>query len=158
MCARFLGLINRLSPTIAWPVAWILFSPLAVNGSSVVPVCRPLRDHSVSPCRIMKTRGTAIAQDLKAVCCINLGHSSWLQELNELDENCNRRACHLQSPAWLGIMHNCPTPLPSLFSTIQLLKIPCRPFSSKPTMTIQGQVLDRNIRCFWEQRGESSAI
>lgn len=49
MCARFLGLINRSSPTSAWPVAWILFSPLAVKGSSVVPVCRPLRDHSVSP-------------------------------------------------------------------------------------------------------------
>jgi len=33
------------------------FSPLAVRGMSEVPVWRPLRDHSVSPWRIMKTRG-----------------------------------------------------------------------------------------------------
>lgn len=36
------------------------FSPLAVNGISVRPVCRPLSDHSVSPWRTMKTRGAAM--------------------------------------------------------------------------------------------------
>ena len=54
------GTINRSSPTSALPVALILFSPLAVSGSSVVPVCRPFKDHSVSPCRTMKTRGVVI--------------------------------------------------------------------------------------------------
>ena len=38
MCARFPGTISRSSPTRALPVARILFSPLAVRGSSVVPV------------------------------------------------------------------------------------------------------------------------
>jgi hypothetical protein len=60
MCARLLGTIKRSSPTRAFPVARMRFSPLAVRGMSVVPVWRPLRDHSVSPWRIMKTRGSGI--------------------------------------------------------------------------------------------------
>lgn len=60
MCARFPGTINRSSPTSALPVALIRFSPFAVRGISVLPVCRPLSDHSVSPWRIMKTRGSGI--------------------------------------------------------------------------------------------------
>ena len=61
MCARFFGTMRRSSPISALPVALIRFSPLAVKGSSVVPVCRPLSDHSVSPWRITKTRGVVIA-------------------------------------------------------------------------------------------------
>jgi hypothetical protein len=60
MCARFLGTISLSSPTSACPVALMRFSPLAVRASSVVPVWRPLSDHSVSPWRIMKTRGSGI--------------------------------------------------------------------------------------------------
>ena len=62
MWAIFDGTINRSSPTSALPVALIRFSPLAVNGSSVEPVWRPFSDHSVSPCRIMKTRGVVMAR------------------------------------------------------------------------------------------------
>jgi hypothetical protein len=61
MCARFPGTISLSSPTSAFPVATIRFSPLGVSGMSDTPVCRPLRDHSVSPWRIMKTRGSGIA-------------------------------------------------------------------------------------------------
>lgn len=60
MCARFRGTMRRSSPTRALPVARMRFSPLAVRGMSVVPVCRPLRDHSVSPWRMMKTRGVVM--------------------------------------------------------------------------------------------------
>lgn len=56
------GTINRSSPTSALPVALIRFSPLAVNGSSVEPVCRPFSDHSVSPWRMMNTRGVPMAR------------------------------------------------------------------------------------------------
>lgn len=52
--------MSRSSPTKALPVARIRFSPLSVRGSSVVPVCRPFSDHSVSPCRMMKARGVVI--------------------------------------------------------------------------------------------------
>lgn len=48
------------SPTSARPVARIRFSPFSVKGSSVLPVCRPLSDHSVSPWRMMKARGFVI--------------------------------------------------------------------------------------------------
>lgn len=48
------------SPTSARPVARIRFSPFSVKGSSVLPVCRPLSDHSVSPWRMMKARGVVI--------------------------------------------------------------------------------------------------
>ena len=64
MCARFRGTINLSSPIRALPVALIRFSPLAVNGSSVVPVCLPFNDHSVSPCLTTKTRGVAIALEV----------------------------------------------------------------------------------------------
>ena len=50
------------SPTSARPVARIRFSPFSVSGSSVVPVCRPLSDQSVSPCRMMKVRGVVIVR------------------------------------------------------------------------------------------------
>ena len=50
------------SPTSARPVARIRFSPFSVKGSSVVPVCRPLSDHSVSPWRMMKARGVVIVR------------------------------------------------------------------------------------------------
>lgn len=63
MCARFPGLINLLSPTRACPVCLILDSPLGVRARSVVPVCRPLSDHSVSPWRMMKTRGVVMVCD-----------------------------------------------------------------------------------------------
>jgi hypothetical protein len=36
---------------------------LGVRGMSVEPVWRPLRDHSVSPWRTMKTRGSGIVFD-----------------------------------------------------------------------------------------------
>ena len=62
MWAIFDGTINRSSPTSALPVALTRFSPLVVNGSSVEPVCRPLSDHSVSPWRIMNTRGVVMAR------------------------------------------------------------------------------------------------
>lgn len=58
--ARFLGTINRSFPTSALPVALIRFSPFGVSGRSVIPVWRPLRDHSVSPWRIMKQRETML--------------------------------------------------------------------------------------------------
>ena len=57
ICANLPGTISRSSPTRAAPVARIRFSPFAVSGMSVVPVCRPFSDQAVSPCRIMKTRG-----------------------------------------------------------------------------------------------------
>lgn len=60
MCVSFLGTIKRSLPTRALPVALTLFSPLAVSGMSLTPVCLPLRDHSVSPWRTMKTRGVAM--------------------------------------------------------------------------------------------------
>lgn len=60
MCARFPGTMSLSSPTSAFPVARTRFSPLAVKGSSVVPVWRPLSDHSVSPWRIIKTRGSGM--------------------------------------------------------------------------------------------------
>ena len=60
MWASFEGTMSRSSPTRALPVARIRFSPFSVRGSSVVPVCRPLSDHSVSPCRMMKARGVVI--------------------------------------------------------------------------------------------------
>lgn len=63
ICARFPGLINLLSPTRACPVCLILDSPFSVRARSVVPVCRPLSDHSVSPWRMMKTLGVVM------VCC-----------------------------------------------------------------------------------------
>jgi len=66
MCATLEGTISLSSPTRAFPVARMRFSPLAVNDMSEVPVCRPLSDHSVSPWRIMKARGVVIADD-KAV-------------------------------------------------------------------------------------------
>lgn len=53
--------MSRSLPTRALPVAFTRFSPLAVRGISVRPVCRPLRDHSVSPWRMMKTRGVDMA-------------------------------------------------------------------------------------------------
>lgn len=49
MWASLEGTMRRSSPTRAFPVARIRFSPLAVRGMSVLPVCLPLRDHSVSP-------------------------------------------------------------------------------------------------------------
>lgn len=52
--------MRRSSPTRAFPVARMRFSPLEVRGSSVVPVWRPLRDHSVSPWRTMKMRGVGM--------------------------------------------------------------------------------------------------
>lgn len=58
---KFLGTINRSFPTRPLPVAAIRFSPLGVSGRSVIPVCRPLRDHSVSPWRMMKQRGSGIS-------------------------------------------------------------------------------------------------
>jgi hypothetical protein len=58
MCARFEGTINRSSPTSAFPVARTRFSPSSVSGMSEIPVWRPFSDHSVSPWRTMKTRGS----------------------------------------------------------------------------------------------------
>lgn len=57
MCATFLGTINLSCPTSALPVARTRCSPSSVSGMSVRDVCRPSRDHSVSPWRMMKTRG-----------------------------------------------------------------------------------------------------
>lgn len=64
MCATFLGTISRSSPTKALPVFLMRFSPFSVRGSSVVPVWRPLRDHSVSPWRMMKARGVVMVEGL----------------------------------------------------------------------------------------------
>lgn len=74
MCARLLGLINLLSPTRACPVCLILDSPFVVRARSVLPVCRPLSDHSVSPWRMMKTRGVVM------VCC-NVGDECELSKI-----------------------------------------------------------------------------
>ena len=60
ICAKFLGTINLSSPMSALPVALMRFSPFAVRGNSDVPVCRPFRDHSVSPWRITNARGVVI--------------------------------------------------------------------------------------------------
>ena len=60
MWASLEGTMSLSSPTSARPVARSLFSPFSVSGSSVVPVCRPFSDHSVSPWRIMKARGVVI--------------------------------------------------------------------------------------------------
>jgi hypothetical protein len=54
--------MRRSEPTRALPVARMRFSPVGVRGMSVMPVWRPLRDHSVSPWRMMKTRGSGIEQ------------------------------------------------------------------------------------------------
>lgn len=63
MWASLEGTMSRSWPTSARPVARILFSPFSVSGSSVVPVCLPFRDHSVSPWRMMKARGVVIVGD-----------------------------------------------------------------------------------------------
>lgn len=63
MCASLLGTMSLSEPTRARPVARMRRSPFAVRGCSVVPVCRPLSDHSVSPWRTMKTRGVDIVVD-----------------------------------------------------------------------------------------------
>ena len=63
MCASFEGTMSRSAPTSACPVARIRRSPFLVSGSSVVPVCRPFRDHSVSPWRMIKARGVTILDD-----------------------------------------------------------------------------------------------
>lgn len=68
MCASFAGTINLSSPTSAFPVARMRFSPFAVSGISDVPVCLPLRDHSVSPWRTMKTRGVGILLHCTGLC------------------------------------------------------------------------------------------
>jgi len=52
--------MSRSEPTSAFPVARIRFSPFTVRGMSLVPVCFPFSDHSVSPWRMMKTRGVVI--------------------------------------------------------------------------------------------------
>ena len=62
MCDILLGTISLSGPTKALPVARMRFSPFAVSGMSLVPVWRPLRDHSVSPWRMMKTRGVGIGE------------------------------------------------------------------------------------------------
>lgn len=56
----FLGAISRSFPTSAFPVALIRFSPFSVRARSVIPVCRPFSDHSVSPWRMMKQRGAML--------------------------------------------------------------------------------------------------
>ena len=61
MWTSFLGTISLSLPTSARPVARTRFSPLAVRGISVLPVCLPLSDHSVSPWRTMKTLGADMA-------------------------------------------------------------------------------------------------
>ena len=62
MWASLEGTMSLSSPTSARPVARIRFSPFSVSGSSVVPVCRPLSDHSVSPWRMMKARGVVMVR------------------------------------------------------------------------------------------------
>jgi hypothetical protein len=64
MCTRCLGATSLSSPTRALPVALTRFSPFLVRGKSVVPVCFPEIDHSVSPCRTMKQRGVVLAMRL----------------------------------------------------------------------------------------------
>jgi hypothetical protein len=60
MCTKRLGAINLSFPIRARPVALILFSPFSVRGRSVMPVCLPFNDHSVSPWRMTKTRGVVM--------------------------------------------------------------------------------------------------
>lgn len=67
MCARFPGTMRRSFPTRALPVARMRFSPAEVREMSVVPVWRPLSDHSVSPWRTMKTRGSGIVDVKKTL-------------------------------------------------------------------------------------------
>src|SRR5829696_7277741 len=52
--ARVRGLVNTVAgqtPASSGDSARACFSPVGVSGTSVTLVCRPLRDHSVSPCR-----------------------------------------------------------------------------------------------------------
>lgn len=63
MCTNCRGTISLSSPTSALPVARTRFSPFFVNGMSVVPVCLPDSDHSVSPWRAMKHRGVVMVKD-----------------------------------------------------------------------------------------------
>ena len=60
-CARPRGLdrtsgSRSASSPMSSPAARACCSPTAVKGTSVVPVCRPLVAHSVSPCRRSTTR------------------------------------------------------------------------------------------------------
>ena len=62
MCLICFGTMSLSFPTSALPVARTRFSPAAVSGMSVEPVCLPESDHSVSPWRTMKQRGVLMVQ------------------------------------------------------------------------------------------------
>lgn len=62
MCLICFGTISLSLPTSAFPVALTRFSPSAVRGMSVDPVCLPDSDHSVSPWRTMKQRGVVMSK------------------------------------------------------------------------------------------------
>lgn len=85
MWSSLLGTIRRSGPTIALPVARTRFSPLAVSGMSVRPVCLPLSDHSVSPWRTMKTLGVGIVCKGCAVRCVCVGSDVFCLRSNDRD-------------------------------------------------------------------------
>ena len=86
MCASFEGTMSRSAPTSACPVARIRRSPFVVSGSSVVPVCRPFRDHWVSPWRTIKARGVTILDDQT--------RRTWLlDDSGSFDLERNRQGC-----------------------------------------------------------------
>src|SRR3954470_23099287 len=65
--ARERGLVKTTSkswPARRSPSALACRCPFSVSGMSVVPVCRPLRLHSVSPCRARNISGFAMARIL----------------------------------------------------------------------------------------------
>jgi hypothetical protein len=66
--ARCSGLV-RTSSNASWPSTGRICSarrrPFAVNRMSVAPVCGPLRLHSLSPCRMAKTRCSELPMSLK---------------------------------------------------------------------------------------------
>lgn len=60
MCERREGSMRRPGPRREREEERTWDSPRGVSGISVVPVCRPLMVHSVSPWRARKTRGVVI--------------------------------------------------------------------------------------------------
>lgn len=109
-CASFFGTTSLSSPTRALPVARIRFSPFAVSGRSVSPVCRPFRDHSVSPWRIMKQRGGMlfggnVKMRLRRLCSESENESEGVRLRLEVTL---RHGGSGPAPLWIYNCYNCP--------------------------------------------------
>src|SRR5271165_564772 len=64
LCAPLTSTRAKSSPVNACRIAAADRRPSSVKGTSVVPVCRPLRLHAVSPCLITKTFMSASLLDV----------------------------------------------------------------------------------------------